>query len=303
MFQRNNHLPLLFVLVFLFFGMATRAQDEGLRFSPAKLFFKLGANQSGMQKVAIINNSRTQTFILEGSFQDWERDSLAKKIYFPAGTLPHGLSKYLKLSPSTITLAPGESKTVDVSLQLPQGADTMVGNSMLMLTQLKENKLLSDLKQKKAMMNIFFQLAIHVYNEPAQFTIKNMEIEDLQLVAKALNAKDAQKDSAIYHPTASKDSSKKSDTLLSKNYSIKGYLHNTGELITEGNFRLELLHQTSSKEFKLVPIPFNCFPAAKFITVQALPNDLPKGKYTATAIVDFGTDQELKVAETQIILE
>jgi hypothetical protein len=34
--------------------------------------------------------------------------------------------------------------------------------------------------------------------------------------------------------------------------------------------------------------------------MRILPADLPKGKYSVVTIADFGTDQPLKVAETEI---
>jgi len=259
----------------------------GFQVSPGKVFFQQAAGQPATQSVTI-TNSTPNPLVLQCTFSDWIRDSMGDKIYAAPGFYPTSNSKFLKVVPESFSLAPGESKAVEVSMLIPPGSDKAVSNSMLFVTQINEKDLAQKDKNKQAMMLFRIQIGIHIYNEPPQLQNKNIEIEDVVIF-----------NSQVKTPKPG-TATEKRDSIIINQQLMKAYIQNKGDLIAEGTLRFELTHQKTLKEFKPEPVPFNSLPGDKLVLSRVLPTDLPKGKYSVVTIADFGTDQPLKVAETEI---
>lgn len=280
---------ILALIVTLSIYISVSAQ-VGFQVSPGKVFFQQAAGQPATQPVTI-TNSTPNPLVLQCSFSDWIRDSMGDKKYAAPGFYPTSNSNFLKVVPESFSLTPGESKVVEVSLLVPSGSDKAVTNSMLFITQINEKDLAQKDKNKQAMMLFRIQIGVHIYNEPPQLQNKNIEIEDVVLLKSSI--KIAKPGSATV----------KRDSVTVLQQQMKAYIQNKGDLIAEGSVRFELTHQKTLKEFKPEPVPFNSLPGDKLVLARVLPADLPKGKYSVVTIADFGTDQPLKVAETEIEIQ
>jgi|APCry1669189567_1035234.scaffolds.fasta_scaffold09030_2 hypothetical protein len=270
-------------------GLTTKGQT-GFTVSPTKLYFKQSAGTTDAKTITISNNT-SGTFVLVCSFNDWQRDSTGQKIFAKTGeAYPNGISNNLKVVPGQFTLTPGDIKTIDVTLQLPPGGDSATKTAMLYLVQRNSNTLEKN-ADNKVQTNFKYSLKVNVqvYNEPPQMQTKNIDLQDAYLTS-----------ALVKTPADTTQKNKRTDSILVKRYTLNAVIKNIGNLVTEGQVRFELTNSKTTYEFKPKPIEFNTMPNDKLVIPQALPADLPKGIYTLDTIVDFGSDQALKVAETEI---
>lgn len=281
---------LVTIVSILFIGIlssTTLFAQGGFQVSPGKLFFKQQALQQSTQNVLVVNSSQ-QNMVIRCTFSDWKRDSMGDKKYFPIGTLPHSNAAHLKVVPEIFTLAPGQSKYLEVSMNLPADKDSSYTNAMLLLTQVDEKKAEDKTKKKEAFMKFLLEMGVHIYNEPPQLRYKNVDIESVSYIAS--------KDTVV----AFNRRTQRKDTTLVPQRLIKGWIVNNGELIAEGNVRYELTQKTTGQEYKLEPVPFNSMPGDRLLVNRSVPKDILVGKYVLVMLLDIGMDQPLKVGESEI---
>jgi len=79
-------------------------------------------------------------------------------------------------------------------------------------------------------------------------------------------------------------------------------LQNKGKIWADGKCKWELLNTSTGTKTTLEEDGFFTLPGDKRTITHALPTNLPKGKYTATTVVTFGKNKEIKVAELEFVL-
>ncbi|HCN83746.1 MAG TPA: hypothetical protein DIT07_09000 [Sphingobacteriaceae bacterium] len=114
-----------------------------------------------------------------------------------------------------------------------------------------------------------FRFGIHIYQTPPGVTNKE---------AKALSLKQ--------------------DSIEKKAYNFA--IVNTGGTQLTCKARLELTNIETGKEIKLEEVEFPVFPGAKRIVQLLLPADIPKGKYSMLALLDYDTSMPLEAVELGI---
>jgi P pilus assembly chaperone PapD len=256
------------------------AQGGGLAVTPTKVFFELGAGESRSAKIMVTNQSSKRQ-LFEVSFSDWERDSLGNKIYLPDNNSPNSCSRWLVVSPALFELEPNESKELTVVINCPPDSsdvaekeNSKVRWSMLFIKQTAEkNSIEESSKVLESKMIIEFRVGVHIYYTPTGSHTKNIDI--LSFREDKVNNK--------------------------KRLAVK--LVNTGDIIGDGEVHLELVNTRTGEEFKEKPISMSIFPQMSRVVFLPLPEGLPKGTYSAGAIVDTGADYELKIAELELKLE
>jgi hypothetical protein len=83
--------------------------------------------------------------------------------------------------------------------------------------------------------------------------------------------------------------------------SLELLLENTGKIWLEGKIKWELLNTQSGEKSKIPEQDFYSLPGDKRIIKQNLPPNLKKGTYTATALINYGNKDELKVVELEFV--
>lgn len=279
----------ILTIISLFLSLQLLAQ-AGFQVSPGKLFFRQQAGQQASQNVIVMNSS-AQRVVVRCSFSDWRRDSVGDKKYAPAGSMLQGNASYLKVIPEILTLEPGEKKSVEVIMNLPEGKDTSVTNAMLFITQVDEKKAADKGEKKEAFMKFLLEMGVHVYNEPPHLQFKNVDIESVKFISK-------------YDTTIEFNKKiQRLDTTIRLRQEIVGWIKNTGDLIAEGTVRYELTEKATGKELKLEAVPFNSLPNDRLIAIRPIPKNTPTGKYTLIMLVDIGMDLPLKVGEAEIVIK
>ncbi|WP_436831334.1 COG1470 family protein [Parapedobacter sp. DT-150] len=250
----------------------TATSGQGLSLSPSRIFFEGSPGQTATQLLTFTNRSDgDMTF--SASIKDWQRDTLGRKIYFPAGELAQSNAGWLRLSASTITLNPGETKTVSVTLSVPENGFSGLTHSMVFFTQVKEQEPISETKSRLGV-NVLLEVGIQVYNRP------------LGLAAGELAFLAFEDQGIVTTPT---------DTTRQMAVKIK----NRGQVNRDAHVRFELTDMGTGEEIPVNTTAIAMLPDAEQWVYVQLPSHL-KGKFLAIAILDAGGRYELNVAEKEI---
>ncbi|UAY55389.1 fimbrial biogenesis chaperone [Arachidicoccus terrestris] len=262
-----------YILIVLLLAVGFKAVSQiGLSASPMKLEFS--ASRGGMQSLdVIVSNSGEEQVQVGVSLSDWKRDSMGVIHYYPVGSLKSSCSQWLKILPNAnFVLQPLEKKKVSVMLKAADSAVTKSLNAMLFFTQLNPMKAARQKNGLNILLNV--KLGVQIFYTPPGVSKKEVEIAGFN-------------DTLLVH----KDSTKESALLLT--------LVNNGVVETDGKVNFELNNLQTGEKITLPEDKFYTLPGAVFKVVQVLPAGLKKGNYSATALIDYGEDYELKIAELE----
>jgi len=242
--------------------------------SPARLFYTGAAGQAVVQTVRL-SNTGASLMTLKASLRDWERDSLGVKVYYAAGTLGRSNAGWLRLNADVVELAPGQEKTVTVTMNIPANASPQqVKNSMLFFTQINEQNKQAETnkKQKQVAISVRFEVGIHVYFTPPGLSKKELNFVAFNDRGKVTTTEGRVKQLAL---------------------TIK----NTGEVTAEAQLRIEVTDAATGEEFKFPDRPIAMLPGANQVIYINVPAKLAGRSLVAVAMLDSGAAIDLKVAE------
>ncbi len=254
---------LLFSLCLLL-CMQVRAQVS-LSVAPGRLFFDVN-NTKRTDKIKVFNNGKTAT-TWQVSLQDWTRDSIGQKHFFPPGTQAHSCARDISFAPAVLIIPPDSNAEITVSVNNIAGltANDTARNAMVVISQAEDPAALKQLSQKQAAIEIKAEFAVHVYlfNGASE---RSFGITDFYL---------------------DEDSTAR----------LQVYVRNTGRQPLDTKTAIELSDKATGKEWKLEEQPAAILPGDKRISSFILPKDLPRGSFLALAIVHCGDDMPVKVGE------
>jgi len=244
----------------------------GITASPPKLFYRIPQGGVGSQKVTI-SNPLSKDLEVGVSLGDWAYDSTGNNSLHDPGTLKNSCTDWIKVLPGAyFTLLPQERKELEIELSVPKNADSSISvhTAMVYFTQLNPNESKST---SGAAIKVTVRMGIKIYHSFSQIDERNIEVTD-------------------FH-----------DKPDENNKSAPGFLEilleNTGKLWIDGKVKWEMLNTQTGEKIKLEDLNFLCLPGDHRILLERLPADLKKGRYSVTAIVNYGNKDELKVAELE----
>lgn len=246
--------------------------QAGITTSPPRVYFRLLPGSSGPQRIRV-SNPGAQPLEVGVSVSDWDYDSLGNNRVYDAGTLKTSCAKWLQVLPGTFfTIAPKEFQDLTVVLTVPNDADTSVAvhTAMIFFTQL--NPIGYAKAANGAVLKEVVRMGIKVYQSFSGENNRDVEITNFQDHIRL-------------------DTNKKETRYLELNFT------NTGKIWLEGKIQWQLLDLASGKKIKMDPQLFFSLPGDHRIVLQDLPADLKKGKYSVSAIINYGNKDELKIAE------
>lgn len=253
-------------LLILFISNLAFSQ-AGVSVNNGKLFFSALPGEEEVIEVMLSNPNNTE-LVLQSFLLDWYRDSLGKKIYADEGSLMQSCASWLSIEPQNIVVPGNGNAIVRVKMSVPVDvkAEEGVKNTMLFVKQIKDAS--QDGKDKatlKSNLEIIFQIGIHIYYTHPLLAKKGMEIKKY-----AINP-----------------SSPDQQVVLA--------LQNTGEVITEAFLQVEFTDKNTGAEYRVLEqaLGANFMPGDLRYFFFPMPENMPDGEYTAMAIVDIGTDEEL----------
>lgn len=262
-----------FTAFFLLVCFATQVNAQaGMTVSPGKLYYKLPAGSSATQKI-VVSNPNDKELEIGVSVSDWSYDSSGNNLTFDAGTMENSCADWVQVMPgSYFTLQPREKRELNVVFTVPANADKNipVHNAMLFLTQLNPGDARAG---DGTSIKVTVRMGIKLYHSFLQTEERDIDVVNLKDVTDSLNP-------AGYLEMA---------------------LKNTGKIWLEGKVKWELLNTQTGEKRKLDEQDIFSLPGDFRYVRQALPKDLKKGKYTATAVINYGNKDELKIVELEFV--
>ncbi|QRY58239.1 fimbrial biogenesis chaperone [Sphingobacterium siyangense] len=262
-----------YLVLFLIYVVNTLAFGQGISVSPSRIFFKGEAGQTVSQAITFSNTSASALNFV-ASLKDWDRDSLGNKVYYPPGRQSASNATWLSLSESTIHLNPGETKRINLSIAIPNDPKSkQLTNSMLFFTQVKEQQgaIATGLN-----VNVVVEIGIQVYHLPAG--LAGGELEFLAFEDKGFI------DLGIEQRV--------------RRMQVK--VKNTGKINKDAYVRFELTNTETGEETPVKAVAMAMLPNAEQWIKIDLPGKLVTGHYLAIAILDAGSQYDLKIAEKEI---
>lgn len=263
----QNKLLVLFTLLLAGFSFNSSAQNLGIH--PTTLFFNLGAGQSETQVIHISNGSDAKKVQYRVYLNDWLRDSLGGHEYYRPDTLSRSCARWVTVNKNFIELQPKEAVDLTVKLSLPDSA--AAGSEMkwaMLFIETVEEQVNAGAKQAQATVRNLLRLGVHIYQTPPTLTNKEVRLLDL-----------------------------KPDDSVKNAYNV--ICKNTGDIMLECKSFIEITSADGSKT-KLDAVEYPLFPGQKRYVLFELPKNLPKGKYSALAVIDAGEDMSLEAVESNI---
>lgn len=246
--------------------------QAGMTVSPGKLYFKLAPGMNGTQKI-LVSNPNNKDLQVGASIADWAYDVMGNNLTFDAGTLKTSCADWIQLMPNTFfTLQPGEKKEISVVFNVPANAktDIPVHNAMVFFTQLNPG---DSRTQSGTPIKVSVRMGVKLYHSFSQQENRSIEVLNFSDHADSLNKQQP------------------------------GYLEleveNNGKVWLESKIKWELLNTQTGEKQKLEEMESFSLPGDKRLIRKVLPIDLRKGKYNATAIINYGNKDELKVVELE----
>jgi len=273
---------ILILTIGLFISLTAFSQAASV--SPSRLYFDVSPGEYKSQKLQVTNNSKT-TESFQISFADFNSPGKDGKTRIDSAGSDHGCADWLTASPSFFELAPGETKSVEILLQVPNIPEAnSVRWAVTAVKLARENKGIDKDENVKSAMQIVqtFQFIIHIFQTPPSVTYKSAKINSFEKAEGEIDASDSTQTEA---PVV-----------------LKMEIENTGDAIIDCAPYIDLINLDDGSERRVKQKGFSVLPGGVRNIYFKLPADLPKGKYSVLGIVDFGSDDELAGIEITIEL-
>lgn len=270
----------IFIFCSLMLMHAAIAQSSlGIAAAPMKLLYNTGLGTTQTLRVTLHNPSINKLELQPG-LSDWYRDSSGNIVNLPEGSLASSCAAWIRLSdPAGIVIEPGGKKDVMVSVLVPDSARHQFYNSMLYFTQINSGEKTTD--ANGIQIRLAVRVGIQILYTPAGLYKKNIDVLNFWNTTSL-------PDKGAGNATAS-DTNEHSRLLYLK-------LKNNGDVVADGSVAFECLNLQTGTNTKLKPTAFYTLPGAERVLVFTLPDGLVSGNYQATAMIDYGMNEELKIA-------
>lgn len=243
----------------------------GISVSPPRVYYTLNPGETGTQKVLVSNVSKEHPLNLSLTLGDWAYDNYGNNLMFPPDSLDNSCAGWISVPDGMyLTLEPGENREIEVTMTVPNmsAPDDNVQTAMLFVTQMNP---VDGVDAQGAAIRINVRQGIKLYRKGNAPEIKKIEIEDL--------AYDRETNSLL---------------LL---------FSNGGNIWLNGRVSAGLFNQDNGKELNIEAIDFYTMPGDHRSMRIPLSQDMEKGSYTATVMVDYGDRTTIEAAELQFNYE
>ncbi|ASB49113.1 hypothetical protein CDL62_08155 [Alkalitalea saponilacus] len=267
----------LFILIAAFCFISGTLFSQSASISPSRFYYKLSPGESGTQLLRVTNNgNRAETF--QVSFSNFASDGNQGKTTI-MDDYEHGCASWLTASPAFFELAPGETRDVEVRLQVPSGSEGLsVRWAVGQVRLATERTALEERGDNVTGMQIIqtFEFLFHVFQTPP--ALENMR------EASVLSFRDV---------TGPDDSGKV----------LRMEVENTGRAIIDCAPYLDIVNATTGESQRIMNRAFTVLPGGKREINFRLPEDFPPGRYSILGIIDYGSRTDLAGAELDLVIE
>ena len=260
----------LLILLLLILNSIIKGQD--FEVSPVIMKFNAEPGQTQILPINIINHSNSNSAFTI-FLSDYIVNKEGKRINMPPSSTEHSLVNWISINPPFFEMVPNEEKQIMISIQAPVGDYSTKWASIYVRSTKEQTAKLAD---KKLLTGVILmpQIEINVIQSPKSNTNYRMKITSL------------------------KETSMSNDSLRT----FTANVDNLGDKITNCKITLIASNLSTAMEVKLQVIQIRAFPSSpRTIKLQFNKKDLPKGKYSLAAILDYGPQSNLE--GTQLMIE
>ncbi|NOZ46436.1 MAG: hypothetical protein GXO79_06600 [Chlorobi bacterium] len=251
----------------------TKLFSQDFEVSPVKLYFSAEPGESQTINLTVKNHgNKPETFIL--SLGDFLIDNKGTKEMLDANSTKNSCANWLSINPSFVEINPNESKLVGVTIMVPNG-DYSTRWSQIFVRQVKERTSFTVDEGISAGIGVSPRIAVTVFQSPKSNSNYNAQINRL------------------------KEISQPGDSL--RKFSVN--VENIGDKITQCKVYLIAASLESAEEFPADTVILDTYPNSSRTIFLELPNFLPKGKYSLSAILDYSNAKTLEGTQMMIEVE
>ena len=258
-------LALTLLLCFYSLGHA----QTGLDVTPPRTYYTSAAGATTVNKIKVSNPSKSTSLTLSVSVNDWEYDQNGSNVIAEAGTLKNSAAHWISIKPqSYITLAPGESQDVEITVTPPaKKFDSLnVHTALVFITQTNP---VDSHDEKGSLIKISLRSGVKIYHRYNDELLPSVAFSDYQ-----------------YNNKMKK---------------LELSIANKGNTWTDGTVVTELVNQTDGTQVKLEDQIIYTLPGDERIVGIPIPAVLKPGKYIATSTFSYGDNDTIKMAELTFI--
>ncbi|MBU1821596.1 MAG: hypothetical protein KKG00_08820 [Bacteroidetes bacterium] len=219
-----------------------------------------------------ITNPTTQKQVFQLSVADWIRNDDGSHTYYPASTQPFSCASWVTLSSNIVDVDPGKTVEITVTLQgsdSPAEFDVMKWAMLFLQNVVEKGADAADNSKVNTQIREVMRIGVHIYQTPPALTRQE---------AKALELEP--------------------DTTESKAYWFK--VQNVGKTMVYCKAYLDLTDTATGQQYRSETTDFPMFPTGNRKVRLSVPPNVPKGKYSMLAILDYSEDASLEAIEKNI---
>lgn len=257
---------LYLIPLYLYTSISISAQD--FEVGPAKLLYDCEPGQI-QEKILYVRNHANQKQQFNLIAVDMPVDSAGKKK--KVANTQRSCKDWLTVNPSFFDLNPNEVKEVKVVMQAPPG-HSETRWCMLYVTATEEQTSLAADKQMRTGIKVKPRIGVRVIQSPKSNTNYKGNIQGLKEITQV------------------------KDTL--RTFQVK--VSNTGDKVIEGKIYLVLSNLETAKEIKESPMRLSILPGGMKLVELKIPKNVPSGKYSLAAILDYGNNAPLEAVQMNI---
>ncbi len=271
--------------------------STGISVTPSSLRFNTKPGASSTKQVKITNDAK-KLFKFQTGFSDFVMGRDGK----PKGIKPteskYALSKWITVSPSYFELNPGESKTITVTIDVPNSDTANIAAwTILMIDQVIDRAALDANKAggKSIALGITpsFGFGVYIYQNPPDVKMTSVEIKNFVYddgtkinTTKKNAASSKDKDAKVAKPT--------------KGLTME--VLNTGDGIGFCSSYVELTNKATGKQERLPIRQYTILPGFHRDFLYPLPEKIEPGNYSAIGILDFGSKESIEAMELEFTI-
>lgn len=266
-YTKHSRMIALIMLAMTYFAFDISAQK--ISTSPTRINYKVSPGASGRSTITVANNSNDrQGFQI--NFGDFSANAAGKSQFSKKGVVSRSCADWLTATPAVFELAPGETQDISILLDAPADSSALLARWAVAYVRLRPldfgNKDASD--GLNVRVNQSYRFGVYIFQTPPNASDARGEISGLDY----------------------KDN----------RFTIQ--MRNAGETFLTCNSYIELTSLATGETKRINTRGFTMLPALDRNTVFQIPPDIPAGRYSVLAVMDYGNRDEVEAAEMEIMI-
>jgi len=261
------------IIVSSLLSFSLSAQD--FEVAPIKLNFRANPGETETKTITVKNHAN-QKMGFSITLRDYLIYKHGETKILPSESTKNSIAKWLTINPSYVELNPNDEQTVQVTMQAPNDDYTSKWG-ILSVNTAKEQTAYSADQELQTGVNILGRIDVYITYTPESGQSTRVIINNLREVTQ--QQEEVEEDNK-------------------RNFAVN--IDNVGNKIKDCKVYLIASNLNTAYEKKFKPITITTYPQSSRTIELPVSNNLPKGKYSLAAILDYGNNESLE--GTQIII-